>query len=49
MTAGYATLDTDFSNELQEALAGKTTLQYTVNTAASEGHDGAPSEPVATR
>ncbi|MCU1489118.1 MAG: hypothetical protein JWM85_523, partial [Acidimicrobiaceae bacterium] len=37
VTSGYATLDTDFSNELQEAIAGKTSLHYALNTAASEG------------
>jgi multiple sugar transport system substrate-binding protein len=37
VTAGYSTLDTDFSNELQEVLAGKETLTYALNTAAAEG------------
>lgn len=36
VSPGYTELDTDFSNELQQALAGKTTLQFALNTAAQE-------------
>jgi maltose-binding protein MalE len=36
VSPGYSSLDSDFSNALQEVLSGKTTLQYALNTAAQQ-------------
>lgn len=38
VSPGYTQLDSDFVNELQEAVAGKTTVQYALNTAAQEAN-----------
>lgn len=38
VTAGYAQLDTDFSNQLQEVLAGKESVSQAMNTAAKEAN-----------
>jgi multiple sugar transport system substrate-binding protein len=38
VTQGYAKLDSDFSAELQEALAGKVSLQNALNSAASQAN-----------
>jgi maltose-binding protein MalE len=38
VTAGYAQLDTDFSNQLQEVLAGKESVSQAMNTAAQEAN-----------